>query len=366
MSILRYLLAICFLLSGACSAARAQSFVNQEMQKETSYFFLNGYRNSISHKLLSTNCIGFRSVRAEIPCNPALIDEPKFEDEDNPSVFAANILFGNDYETIYKNRDLIRGSNKLKLAESLLSEKDPVRFEGGVGLWWRGVNYSLSYIPARWTYYSQVNNPSYPEVFVHAMQEQHLVFQAGGRLNDQFRAGYNLRFVDRQFVQDNFEFFEAISDVDQLFKVKSQKLWLLEPGFSYLISKESNNWRPMLSMQLSQLGWASEKHDEAPLKPVLETSFSVLSPISLGELELAAGYQWVADLPAEQNASLSASYELGLAKFIGTVGENLWSMGVQSTYRNIGLGLGYIRRSDNALNRSLSLDSGFVDLKVSL
>lgn len=339
---------------------------SKEIEQEVSYFFLNGHRGSMTQKLLSTNCIGFRSLRSEIPCNPALIDEPLFEDEDSPSVYAFNLLFGNDYETIYKNRDLIRGTDKVKLAESLLSENDPVRFEGGAALWWRGVNYSLTYVPLRWTYYSQVSNPSYPDIFVHAMQEQHIVFQGGGRLNDHFRAGYNLRFVDRQFVQDNFEFFESISEVDQLFQVKSQKLWLLEPGFSYLFLTNQESWRPMLSFQVSQLGWASEKYAEAPLKPVVESSLSFLVPISLGELELGAGYQWVSELPSEQNASLSGSYELGLAKFLGTVGENMWSAGVQSTYRNISLGLGYIRRSENAWNKSLSLDSGFIDLRVSL
>lgn len=324
-------------------------------------FFWNGQRAFLTHAILGSTCSSFRSIKNEVACNPALLE--------GDSIFAANIFFGDDYETLYKNRDLIENKDKMALAESILSETEPVRFEGAAMLWWRNANMAVAVQPLRWTYYSVVRNQAYPDVAIHAMQEKSALLQFGGLLQKSLKAGLQVRFVDRKFVHEEFNLFEAIPEIEKYLNVKEQKLILFEPGLAYEIldNGESHSWRPLLTMNISQLGFVSKKYAEVPVKPVVDTGISVTPPVGIGELEFGLNYRWSSDIAREKKFRIGTHYRLGLAGFVGAYDSDEWSLGMLSTFQSISAGLMYKRAEiKNFDNQRVYDDSGYVEFRVTL
>lgn len=341
-------------------------------------FFLDGNRSFISHKVLGTTCSSFRSLSHEPVCNAALLGEnQKIESgRDHPDslifpkgYFAANIFFGDDYEILYKNKDAIEADDKMILAESLLSERDPVSFSGSANLWWRGETLALIYQPLRLTYFSLVKNQAYPDIVIHAMQEQSMAVQWGGFLNSDLRIGLQARLIDRKFVHEEFNLFDAIPEMDRHLVLRSQKLILIEPGFVYEVhgDEDVEQWRPLLTANLTNIGFADHLYDDVPSRAVLDTGFSLSPPIAFGDWELGLNYRWASQIDGDKKMRLASQYRLGLAGFLFAIDQDQWSFGVISNYRSVSAGLMYERtRAENIDGQSKYEDSGYVEFRISL
>lgn len=345
------------LLLGLCFSAVTEARVVEQAAP----FFWNGQRAFLTHSVLGSTCSSFRSIKNEVSCNPALIE--------GESAFAANVFFGDDYETLYKNRELIDNKDKMALAQSILSEKEAVRFEGSTMLWWRNANVAVAIQPLRWTYYSMVRNQAYPDVAIHAMQEQSALVQFGGVLQKSLRGGVQLRFVDRKFVHEEFNLFDAAPEIEKHLQVHDQKLILIEPGIAYEIldHDEPHSWRPLLTANISQLGFANKKYDQVPVKPVLDTGISTTPPVGLGELELGLNYRWSSDIEKEKKFRFGLHYRLGLAGFMAAYDADEWSMGMLSTFQSLSAGLMYKRAELKDFNSNrIYDDSAYVEFRVAL
>jgi hypothetical protein len=335
-------------------------------------FFYDGSRTFISHQVLGSSCSHFRSLRSEVPCNPAFLtlrDEQEeiqyFED----SIFGLNIAFGDDYETLYKNRDLLTQEDKYQLAQSLLKEPEAVRFQGSGQIWLRMPYFAVWYQPLRWTYFSSVINSSYPDIAVHAMQESQLAAQWGGRVDEHWQAGVQVRLVDRKFIHEEFNLFDAIPNIENYFQVKKQKLILLEPGFAYRVSGDpwSDYWQPTLSANLTHLGWADEKYEFMPLQPVTDFGFSVLPQISYGELEIAINLRASSEVKVDKTAGLGLQYRLGVASVLAGYARDQWSVGLSSAYKSLNAGIMYERREVSDFRGDQSYDdSASVEFRLML
>lgn len=364
------------LLSLILAASSAQASRNQVLSRSASPYFLQGDRSFLSHKVLGSACASFRSLSTEPACNPALLGEDlDSELSDSKGIlfpkgyFAANVFFGDDYETLYKNKDLISGDNKMALAQSLLSEKDPVRFSGAASLWWRGETIAIVYQPLRLTYFSFVKNQSYPDVVAHAMQEQSLAVQWGGFLSKQWRVGVQARMIDRKFVHEEFNLFDAVPEIDKYLQVKSQKLILIEPGVAFEMKggEGLERWRSIFTANLANLGFVDKNYDEVPRRGILDTGLSLSPPVGLGDLELGLSYRWSSEIEGDRKFRFAGQYRLGLAGFLFAVDPDQWSLGVLSSYRAISAGLMYERsRALNFDGRPMYEDSAYVEFRLSL
>jgi hypothetical protein len=372
---MRFLISLLLILTAAQGVLASRGRV---LNTSGAPYFLNSDRAFLPHKVLGSTCSSFRSISKEPACNPALLGEDQSsnlsKDDSEKSFFAkgyfaANLFFGDDYETLYKNKDVISANDKLALAQSLLSEKEPIRFSGAANLWWRGEKAAMSYQPLRLSYFSFVKNQAYPDVVVHAMQEQSVNLQYGGFLNENWRAGVQTRLVERKFVHEEFNLFDAIPNIDNYLKLKSQKLILLEPGLAYELHGDDGieKWRPVFTANLSNLGFADQSYDEVPRKGILDTGFSLSPPLSFGELELGLNYRWSSEIDGDKKFRLGGQYRLGLAGFLFAIDPDQWSLGVISAFRSVSAGLMYERtRIENFDGRPIYEDSGYVEFRISL
>ena len=64
-------------------------------------YFVNSEQTSVLTTVLGSSCNSMRSNLNEPVCNPALFGE------DSGNTFGLNLLVGQDYEKIYRNRELI-------------------------------------------------------------------------------------------------------------------------------------------------------------------------------------------------------------------------------------------------------------------
>lgn len=339
------------------------------------HLFENGDRSFLSHSVLGSVCSTVRSVHAEPACNPALLgeDESDFERSSGRllpvGVFGANLFFGDDYETLYKNRDLISGDDKIQLAQNLLSETKPVRFEASLLLWYRTHKMALSYQPMRWTYFSDVRNQSYPDVAIHGMQEQSLQGQVGGFITDNWRAGVQIRLLDRKFVFEEFNLFQALPTIENQFQVRTQRAVFVEPGVAYELNQtaELRDWRPLVSLNISQLGFVDKNYDDVPVEALLDAGTSISPPVRWGEWEIGLNYRWTANVSQERKFRLATLYRLALAEFYAGYDSDEWSMGFSSTFRAFSAGLMYKRTQlgDSASGTAFE-DSSFVEFRLVL
>lgn len=351
------------------------------LEKSAAPFFTEGHRQYLSLSVLGEVCSSFRSIRLEPACNPAFLGEkPDLAFSKNTKkgflskgYFAANIFFGDDYETLYKNRDVIQSENKLALAQSLLTEKKPIRFSGASSLWWRGESWTVFYQPLKLTYFSYTRNQAYPDLTIHAMQEQTAGVQWGGFVNSRLRTGLQIRLVDRKFVHEEFNVFEAIPQIDQYLSVRSQKAIFIEPGVAYELGSPQDEieWKPTLTANLTNFGIFDKKYTDVPNQAVLDLGLSTAPPIGFGELELGLNYRVLSEIDGSRKIRLGGQYRLGLAGFLFGIDQDQWNLGVLSNYRSLSAGLTYQRKRLDGFDSqpsgdALYEDSGYVEFRVSL
>jgi hypothetical protein len=333
------------------------------LQDNSARYFINGEQNTIINTVLGSSCNSMRMNTIEPVCNPAFFGEKA------DHTVGLNLLVGRDYEKIYRNRDLITGDDKLTLAQTLLSETKPVHFEGEAQLWWRAERFAISYSPIRATYFSSVRNQAYPDVAVHAMQEQSLQFQAGGFLNANWRAGLNLRSVRRKFVQEEFNLFDAIPDIDNHLQSRSQDVLLIEPGIAYEFQGDETiqQYRPILAAKISNTGYRSTSYSDVPEDSILDTGLSVSPQISWGQLEYSIHYRYSSELPNERKFRWGFQYGVeGLNLALGYDNDQI-GLGSQFNVYGVGLGLMYLRnRIEDFAGRTSFEESGYLELRLSI
>jgi hypothetical protein len=311
-------------------------------------FFQNGDRSFITHAILGPVCSSIRNLKNEPPCSAALLGEPLPKEDDTlipGQVLGVNLFIGRDFETFYKNKDLFASKDKMKIAESLLGEKAPLHFEGSALLWWRTEQFAFSYQPLRATYFSEVRNQSYPDVSLYAMQEQSLQAQFGGFFDENWRLGAKIRFLDRKFIYEDFNFFLALPNIQDSFQIKNQKALFIEPSLAYELtgSQEVRAWKPLLSLSISQLGWVDKSYEDVPTSPIFDAGFSMSPPISQGDWEIGFNYRFTTSVSPDRKFRLGSIYNWEKARFLFGYDPDEWSLGSMLDLSGLGLGVLYHR-----------------------
>jgi hypothetical protein len=324
-------------------------------------YFVNSEQNSILTTVLGSTCNSMRTNVNEPVCNPALFGE------DSGNTFGLNVLVGQDYEKIYRNRELISGDDKLSLAKMLLSETRPVHFEAETMLWWRGERLGLSYQPLRATYFSSVRNQAYPDVAVHAMQEQTLLLQAGGFVNQGLRAGLNLKAVKRKFVQEEFNLFDALPSIETHLKTRTQDLVLIEPGLAYEFHGEEivEHYRPMLTAKISNVGSRNQSFEDVPKEPILDLGLSVNPNTSLGNFEYSIHYRYSHELASQRKFRWGFQYGIDPVNFVLGYDNDQLAVGTVFTIYSVGVGVMYQRnRIENYVGQTDFESTSYLEVRL--
>lgn len=343
---------------------------NVVLNQIASKYFADGQHRFLSHTSLGVACGAFRNFTWEPECNPAFLGD---NDDDSENVFGANIYFGNDYPVVYKNRDLISGNNKSDLLKSLLLEKDPIQFDAASQLWYRGSSWVIAYQPIAVSYFSDVNNQAYPQIAVHALQEQSVMLQYGGFVDQslQLRMGLQIRYVDRSLVHEEFYFFDAVPNLDNYLISKKQHAFWIEPSVAFSLYQDeeerSKHWNPTFSVQFMQTGFVDKNYEGVPTRPISDLGFSISPDLEDGHLQLGLGYRALSEIKSDQKLRLALNYGLGLVDFFTSADNDDFAFGLKTTYQSFSLGLSLTRNLiSNFDNQQQTKDSAHVEIHILL
>lgn len=342
------------------------AFSASELKSVALPLLQNGDRAFLQAAVLGPVCSGLRSLKKSPACNPSMLGENQ---EEGSSVFGANVFGGTDWDLYRRNQDILAEKDKSALAQSLLAETKPVRAEGSVLLWWRGETLAVSYQPFRVAYFSSVRNQSYPDLSLLGVQEQSLQVQAGGFVTDNWRFGLQARGLDRRFVYEDFNVFTALPELEQKFQVRRQKALFLEPGLAYEMNQteEFRQWRPLFSLNISQLGWVDKSYDEIPIQPLSDFGLSVSPPVSEGDLEVGLNYRWTVQTSLERRIRLGSVYKWAGLELTGGIDADQWGLGASTEIFKSRLGLMYQRSQISQSGGLKSFDeSTFLEFRMTL
>jgi hypothetical protein len=263
---------ILLLLLFAGFFARAQGILSSEIPDH-----FNQPSAGVVQRTLGHSCSTVQNVDFILPCNPAFIES------DQDRFFTAGLYIGSEYETLDNINDIINGPHDEALIQDLFAEKQVIQAEASGDLVYRHRWLGASITPLRATYFSVVRNQTYPVVAIHAMKEQTIRVMTGTEVDKNHRLGIQLRAVKREFVQDEFTLFEAITAPESVLERKEQNAFYAEPGYVYTWKELS--WEPRVAFLLGNIGVVSQRYEEVDATPILDSGFGLAPPVGYGELE---------------------------------------------------------------------------------
>ena len=234
--------------------------------------------------------------------------------------------------------------------QSLFEHQNVTSLEAHVGLVFTGPRFSAAFSPYRVQYLSEVHNPNFPVVAVHAAVERSFSFSSGftleelsGQLSD-FSVGTRLRLLERTYVHGTFSLFQALTDNPRdLLPVQIQKGIFVDPTVAW--AKKDLKWSPRVSLGVKNLGHLFPQTSLYPERPDFGFGFGLEPPLEVGQLKLGLD---VVDLihGPEGGGALSrfrvgSTYHLGIMDMMLGWNKSAVSAGVQFGIQVVQVGIVY-------------------------
>lgn len=262
-------------------------------------------------------------------CNPAFLPDVR------ESVLVARLYLGNGYSALKTADDFINKPLTKETMQALFEGDNVSAVEAHAGLSFTTTNLSAAFSPYRAQYVSELHNPNFPEISLHAAIERSFVLGGGialgtfdPRLHD-FRFGMKARILERKFVHGQFSFARAATDDPRDYlPSRKQTAFLLDPALAWVGDKRP--WKPRISLGAKNIGFASPYFDEYPNDVDLEAGVGVEPPIRFGRLRLGIDFVDLLYAPAvEDRFRLGASYRVGLIETMLGANSSVLTFGLQ-------------------------------------
>jgi hypothetical protein len=273
-------------------------------------------------------------------CNPAYLDEAP------PGFLMGRIFLGNGYTALSTANSLLFQPLTRDFLQGLF-QNNVTSLETNVSLVFQAKYFSASFSPYRVQYFSEVHNPNYPVIAVHAAVERALTFSGGSSLEvvnpalKDFSAGAKLRILDRNYIHGSFSMSETLTqNPSDLLPVKEQFAAYFDPTLAWRPSRAP--WKLRGSVGLVNVGKTSNNDPlyQEPIDAV--AGVGVEPPVGFGHLRL--GMDAVGLAHADGLASmlrLGTSYQLGIMEAMGGWNENAVTGGIQFGFQVLQAGIVY-------------------------
>jgi len=214
---------------------------------------------------LGRACYSLQASSLDLDCNPAFMaDEQKTQ-------LRINILGNDRLLQLNHYREQLNNNDQLSVANELLQQSDPLIAKASISVWFQHDWWAVGYVPFRAGFAFTQSNPAYPEISTQMYKESELFANAGLYSSDDnnFRVGLSGRYVQRNYVYQNFAVFDALAD-PSLVEIKHESALYLEPGVVYAWK---TNWDPMFSWTYTNFP-VFQTGDRLPIQPLFDFGFS--------------------------------------------------------------------------------------------
>lgn len=284
--------------------------------------------------ILGPVCYSLPASHLNLDCNPAFL--AREEKRELRLGATANDRIGevNDY------REKLGASDTEGIINKVLSQHDALVARATSGAWYQHDWWAMGYVPFRGGFASDVRNPAYPTVLASIFKESEIFAKAGflAPSDPNLEVGAQLRYVDRQFFHQQFDFLDVYGNPKEL-QIQGQKALYLEPGVSYSFDMA---WSSAISATLTQ-GAVYQDGYQNRFMPMLDIGFAT-TPAFLGRhLRTSTHYTDNPDIPdLFSRFRWGAIYEFDdLAAISLSLGKGLAGIGVTGHIDSVVVGLGW-------------------------
>lgn len=215
-------------------------------------------------------------------CNPAFL--PYLTD----NLFMGRVFIGNGYTALSSADKFIFKPISREFLQDLFSNQNVTSVEAHAGLLFATQNFNAGFSPYRVQYVSEVHNPNFPVIAIHAAIEQSFYLGTGFELGDlspklkEWSVGLKARFLKRNYVHGSFSMFQAVTDEPRnLLPAKEQTALLIDPAIAWS-RKTKGGPRYSATASVSNLGqhWPVDPLYPDPVSLNLGTGAEI--PLPLG------------------------------------------------------------------------------------
>jgi hypothetical protein len=276
---------------------------------------------TIENFVLGRTCFSLPGSSDNMPCNPAdLADQKDYS-------LRFNLLADNQFSDLIKYSRELKSGDESGIINRALDYANPISHQMATSMWYRQDWWAVYFIPKQVGVVSTTTNPAYPQVAIHALQNQELTFRGGFFFveDPRLKVGSQLRFVHREELRDSF----ALLDNNIVY---------FEPAFRYDFISD---WRAAISVAVTNLVlYKKEKVSDAP---AFEFGYSTSPDFLEHRLISSLHYTRRNDVSSYKDRLLwGAQYALN-ENFFGMIslGGQYYSFGLSARYDSVLAGIGY-------------------------
>ncbi len=287
---------------------------------------------TVGSRGLGEICLGRNFMPDGTVCNPAFLGEQ------TENTLMGRGFLGNGYTAIVSAHHFLFKTLSRDFLESLFKNQQVTSLEANTGLVFTGRYLSASFSPYRLQYVSEVHNPNFPVVAVHAALERQLEISGGFAPWDarkDWRGGVSLglksRVFYRQYVHGSFSLAQVlIDDPNSLLPPQQQRGFSFNPGVAWNSRDLVRRAKFRASLGLKNLGASWPANDLYPENPDIESGVGAEIPLSYGTLIPTLDFvDWFRGDTLLARGRLGLSYRIGMLEPMIGVNARALTLGAQ-------------------------------------
>jgi hypothetical protein len=272
-------------------------------------------------------------------CNPAFLGEVK------ASSLLGQAFIGNGYAAISAAEKFVFKPISREFLAELFEKQPDTSLEAQAGLIFTTRYFSAGFHPYRVQYVSEVHNPNFPVMSIHASVERMFSFAGGVSLSglsnvlSGFSFGARLSFFERNYVHGAFSLFDALAeDPHTLLPVSNHKGVAIEPAIAW--NGPTPAWKTHMSLAVTGQQWSSDP--VRAQKTDLALGMGVVAPVPYGDFSLGIDMVNLVHAPdVISRIRLSGSYKLGVTEIMAGLNDRSVATGLHFGFELVQAGIVY-------------------------
>lgn len=294
------------------------------------------YDNSsltLGHSILGNSCYSMRMGNLDLDCNPAFLSHSEKRQ------FRINLIGNDRLSKLNKYRQQLDDKDPVAMVDSL-ERAGHQTTKAAASLWYQDDWWAVGFVPMRAGFTSYTRNPAYPRVSAQVFKELEIFGKVGLLSSDdnRFKVGVQTRYVRRDYIYQEFDVFDVITDRD-LVDFKHEDILFVEPGVAY---EWDSDWHPTLAATLMNVS-VYRRGDTQDFKPLMDVGFgNTWAPVSKRFRSTTHYTHRTERANVFSRFSWSALYDFDdTATAMLTLGDNFVGLGLEGHIDSVVLGVGY-------------------------
>ena len=313
--------------------------------------------STLMMKSMAHACLGLTVQPDGVPCNPAMT--PLAEKKS----FRGQLLASDGYRTVRDLKTVVDGEVNQQMVDTFFSKENVLSVEASSDLIYRSKEMNIQLTPVTIRGFSEVHNESNPDIFLYAVEEKGLMFQAGTQWDEEFLFGFQVRVLNRKVIRRNFNIFELGTEAGrEILSPADQSVLFLEPGAAFLLGGE---WNPRISAMITNLGVVSQRYPNVPVSVEPQVGFAITPPTEEGVLDFTLDYKSL-DFQEKGSDRLHLGVLFRHNEFYYSAGIDSHGSSAGVSYENRFFNAGLLVATTRSLKEKETLDNHNIYLQVGL